>query len=148
MKKITIACLFSMIAVYCHSQNFLDLKRYSFTSHFGTARSMGMGGAIGAVGADYSVSSVNPASLAQIRTSQAMFSLGLNFSSTHADYLDNNVTDNRFNFSLPNMGAVVSTIRYERGKEVKKGLVNYSFAFGFNRINDFNRNITMEGFNN
>jgi hypothetical protein len=147
MKKILIAALFSGFALQGYAQDFLDLKRYSTIRQFGTARSMGMGGAVGATGVDFSVSLINPASLAQIRTSQISGTLGLNFTGNHADYMNNNVVDSRFNFSIPNFGVVLSEVLMERGKEKKTGLVSYSVGFGFNRVNDFNRNLTIDAFN-
>lgn len=148
MKKTLLAALLAGLAVQGFAQGFLDIQRYSVTRQGGTARSMGMGGAIGAVGNDYSASSVNPAALAQIRTSQVMGSVGLNFTGNTSNYLSADTKDSRFNFSLPNMGVVFSTVLSDLGKERKEGLVNYSFAFGYNRINDFNRNMTAEGENN
>lgn len=148
MKKILFAAFFVGCGLYSFAQDFNDLKRYSVTRQGGTARSMGMGGAIGAVGADYSSSSINPAALAQMRTNQAMISAGLNFTGTKSDYIRSQIKDPKFNFSIPNMGVVFSTIMSDLGKERKTGLINYSIAFGYNRINDFNRNTTLEANNN
>ena len=148
MKKPLVIALFMGFTVTSFAQEFLDLKRYSVTRQGGTARSMGMGGAIGATGIDFSVSSVNPSGLAQIRTSQAMGTIGLNFTNNNANYIDKDVKDNRFNFSIPNMGVVFSTIMTTLGKDRTTGLVNHSFAFGFNRTNDFNRNLTVDANNN
>lgn len=147
MKKPLVIALFMGFTVTSFAQEFLDLKRYSVTRQGGTARSMGMGGAIGATGIDFSVSSVNPSGLAQIRTSQAMGTIGLNFTNNNANYIDKDVKDNRFNFSIPNMGVVFSTIMTTLGKDRTTGLVNHSFAFGFNRTNDFNRNLTVDANN-
>lgn len=131
-----------------YAQEFLDVMRYSNTRQGGTARSMGMGGAIGATGIDYSVASINPSSLAQMRTSTAMATVALNFSNNSANYIDKDVKDNRFNFSIPNLGVTISTVLYHLGKEKKTGLINHTFAFGFNRVNDFNRNFTLDANNN
>ena len=51
------------------AQNTDDAIRYSQTITGGTALSAGMGGAIGALGGDYSVASVNPAGLGLYRKS-------------------------------------------------------------------------------
>lgn len=147
MKKPFVIALFMGFAATTYAQEFLDLKRYSATRQGGTARSMGMGGAIGATGIDFSVSSVNPSGLAQIHTSQAMGTIGLNFTNNNANYIDKDVKDSRFNFSVPNMGVVFSTIMMTRGKERTTGLINHSLAFGFNRTNDFNRNLTVDANN-
>lgn len=147
MKKILIAALLTGFALQGYAQDFLDLKRYSTIRQFGTARSMGMGGAVGATGIDFSVSLINPASLAQLRTNQIQGTVGLNFTNNQANYMNNNVLDNRFNFSIPNIGIVLSEVLMERGKEKKKGLVSYSVGFGFNRVNDFSRNLTIDANN-
>lgn len=148
MKKLILATILAGLAMQAHTQGFLDLKRYSVTRQFGTARSMGMGGAIGATGIDFSVSQVNPAALAQIRVSQASGTIGLNFTNNSGTYLDHNIQDSRFNFSIPNMGIVLSKVQTKMGKEKTTGLVSYSFGFGFNRVNDFNRTISIGGTNN
>lgn len=147
MKKLFIAAMLAGVAVQAQAQGFLDLKRYSVTRQFGTARSMGMGGAIGATGIDFSVSQVNPAALGQIRISQASGTIGLNFTNNSGTYLDHNIQDSRFNFSIPNLGIVLSKVQTKMGKEKTKGLVSYSFGFGFNRVNDFNRTISIGGTN-
>lgn len=147
MKKPLVIALFLGLSATAYAQEFLDLKRYSAIRQGGTARSMGMAGAIGATGIDYSVASINPSGLAQLRSSQAMATIGLNFTGNNANYLNADVKDNRFNFSINNMGVVFSNIIMERGKERKKGLINHSFAVGFNRINDFNRYLTLDAIN-
>ncbi len=130
-----------------YAQEFADVLRYSNIRQGGTARSMGMGGAIGATGVDFSVSAINPASLAQLRTSTVMATIGLNSTNNNTNYLNQNIKENRFNFSVNNMGVTISTIMYDLGKERKKGIINHTFSFGFNRVNDFNRNITIDANN-
>jgi hypothetical protein len=83
-----------------------------------------------------------------MRTSTAMATLGLNFTNNNANYINQDIRENRFNFSVNNMGVTLSTIMYHLGKEKKKGLINHTFSFGFNRVNDFNRNITLDANNN
>jgi hypothetical protein len=147
MKKIVYILLFTGFLCPVQAQEFNDVLRYSNVRQGGTARSMGMGGAIGAAGIDFSVSAINPASLAQLRTSTAMATLGMNFTNNNSNYINRDVRDNRFNFSINNMGVTISNVQYYLGKEKKKGLINHTFSFGFNRINDFNRNITLDANN-
>lgn len=148
MRKIVLILLFTGLLCPVYAQEFSDVLRYSNIRQGGTARSMGMGGAIGAAGIDFSVSSINPASLAQLRTSTAMASIGLNFTNNNANYINSDIRENRFNFSINNMGITISNVLYELGQEKKKGLINHTFSFGFNRVNDFNRNIALDANNN
>lgn len=147
MRKIVFILLFAGFLCPAYAQEFNDVLRYSNIRQGGTARSMGMGGAIGAAGIDFSVSAINPASLAQLRTSTAMATVGMNFTNNKANYLNRDISDSRFNFSINNMGITVSNVLYELGKEKKSGLINHTFSFGFNRVNDFNRNIAIDANN-
>lgn len=147
MRKIVLIVLLLGVVCPLTAQEFNDVLRYSNIRQGGTARSMGMGGAIGATGVDFSVSAINPASLAQMRTSTAMATVGLNFTNNNSNYLNQDIRENRFNFSINNMGVTLSTIMYNLGKEKKKGLINHTFSFGFNRVNDFNRNISIDANN-
>lgn len=148
MRKIVLILLFTGLLCPVYAQEFADVLRYSNTRQGGTARTMGMGGAIGASGVDFSVSAINPAALAQLRRHTAMATIGLNFTNNNANYLNQDIRENRFNFSINNMGITLSTIMYKLGKEKKKGLINHTFSFGFNRVNDFNRNIAIDANNN
>ena len=53
-----------------HAQTISDALRYSNLEVGSTARTVGVGGGIGALGADYSVLSTNPAGLAAFRTNE------------------------------------------------------------------------------
>ena len=73
MKKIIIAfsCIFAF--AYAEAQNEIQALRYSQYTLFGTARYQGMGGAMDALGGDFSAASVNPAGLGIYRKSEASF---------------------------------------------------------------------------
>ena len=55
------------------AQSLYDAIRYSDLEVGGTARTVGVGGAIGALGADFSVLSTNPAGLATYRRAEFVF---------------------------------------------------------------------------
>lgn len=137
----TVALLLSIAAF---AQDEIDALRYSITSPMGTARSMGFGGALGSIGADFTSISVNPAGIGLYRKSEFMFTPSIRTGKASATYLQNTVDDNATRLTLNNIGIVFT--RAERGKRYDKS--NWkaaSFAFGVNRIADFNRGYTYSG---
>ena len=63
MKRIFIFITLSALVLNLNAQNEVDALRYSRLSVVGTARYSGLGGAFGALGADFSTLSVNPAGI-------------------------------------------------------------------------------------
>ena len=115
--------------------------RYSQLSIAGTARGMGVAGAFGAIGADFTSIISNPAGLAMFRRSELMLTPGLMQIKTKSDYLSNRSEDEKFNFNLGNIGGVVSMV-YEdsRGNRSKGKWVAANFGFGYNRMANFHSN--------
>ncbi|RMF04642.1 MAG: hypothetical protein D6772_00300 [Bacteroidetes bacterium] len=117
-------------------QTFDDALRYSFIEPFGTARFVGAGGALGPLGADYSVINTNPAGLAWMRRSEFMFTPALVLNTTESTLVNGSgnlpFSDAEAGFKLPNVGYVVAT----RG---------VNFALGLNRIADFNQQFFFQG---
>jgi hypothetical protein len=141
MKKIYILLITgSFMLVPLRAQNETDALRYSQNFFGGTARSAAMGGAFGALGGDFSSASLNPAGIGVYRSNEFTISPGLIFDNTSTNYLGNTRTDNRYQFTLNNLGVVYA---HQTGKD--KGWVGYSFGIGYNQLNNFNRNTYMEG---
>lgn len=129
-----------IMLVPLRAQNETDALRYSQNFFDGTARSMAMGGAFGALGGDFSSASLNPAGIGVYRSNEFTISPGLVYDNTLTNYLGNTRTDNQYQFTLNNLGIVYST---QTGKD--KGWVGYSFGIGYNQLNNFNRNTMMGG---
>ncbi len=131
------------------AQSDLDALRYSNTSPLGsTARSLGMGGAVGAVGADPSAVLTNPAGLAQYKRGAFNLSVGSITLKNESQYLDGgNKVSNVFKPILPSVNYVATERKMRRGEPAKDGWVNYSFLIGWNKTADFNRTISYEGQN-
>jgi hypothetical protein len=150
MKKILLAALvFGAAGQYSalRAQNYQDVLRYSQKNVQGTGRTVGVGGAFGTLGADFSSLSINPAGLGLYRQQEVTFSLGLNKQSGTANYLGNTAADDKFNFNISNLGMVLSDVKTKLGKPVQDGWVAVNFGIGFNRTNNFNSNIAVEGIN-
>lgn len=116
------------------AQNTDDAIRYSQTITGGTALSAGMGGAVGALGGDYSVASVNPAGLGLYRRSEFGGTLGFFNASGNSTYYGTSDDDRKFNFNIPNFHLVINTPNPNRLKT--KGWLSTTFAFGYNKQNN------------
>ena len=126
------------------AQNEQDVLRYSFVQTGGSTRSLSMGGALGAVGADFSSLAINPAGLGVYRSGEFSLTADYNSYRSNSSYLGNNMTDNGFKMGFSHFGAVVP-IKVNKDGEGIKGI---SFAIGYNKLKDYGQNITMKGINN
>ncbi len=142
MKKIFF--FLAIISTYTiNAQNDADALRYSLLQQNGsTGRMMGVAGATGALGADFSALNVNPAGLAAFRTSEFVFSLGY-YSSKVSSKLEGegNLAQNERNakFNLNNVGLVFSR------HPDRPNWTTSNFAFGLNRLANFNSSFYYEG---
>lgn len=128
------------------AQNEQDVLRYSLTSTQGSARSLGLGGAWGAVGADLSSASINPAGLALYRRNEFMGSMAVTTTRNEAIYNGSSATDSRTNFNVPNFGVAFTVNNGYMGKDqTHSGVTSGTFAFGLNRLADFQNNMAMAG---
>ena len=150
MKKIVyITLLMGLLSPKTFAQSNVDALRYSMSNPMGsTARSIGLGGTMGAVGADPSAVLSNPASLAQYRTNAFQFSLGMQNMKNKAEYLGNSSSSNRYKAEMPSINLVLTERKMDRGGAAKTGWVNYNFGIGWNKTADFTRRVTYSGLNN
>lgn len=145
MKKIIVAITLLIATWKGFAQNVEDIVRISRTDAIGSARVLGAGGAWGAVGADLSSASINPAGLGFYRRNELLGSMAVTANFTEATFLGSNRNDGRTNFNIPNIGAVFSYVNQEKGKDAKTGWISASFAIGMNRIADFQQNTYYAG---
>lgn len=144
MKKAISICLTILSVFTAHAQLASDALRYSYIPQYGgTARAMGVGGAMGAIGGDFSTISTNPAGLATYRTGELVFSPSFHGSNTKS-ILENSgqaETAQRFSkFSLDNLGLV-----FANGSDRDTKWKTRNFAIGFNRLQDLSSNLYFQG---
>ncbi|MEO6039320.1 MAG: hypothetical protein ABIQ93_12985, partial [Saprospiraceae bacterium] len=140
MKRSFLPLLFLLAAVPVFAQLAGDVLRYSYLQPGGTARYLGVGGAFGALGADYSSLSNNPAGLAMFRSNELVFTPSLKFSKTEAGLPGNpRLEDTKSNFGFDNFGFVFHTT--PRSAKWK----TFNFGIGLNRLNNFHQSIYYEG---
>ena len=96
--KHSILIIFGVLPTLIMGQNEEDVYRYSQLQFGGSARSQGVAGAFGAVGADFSVLSTNPAGMGRYRESDFSFTPTINFSSNQTDFKGNVSNDSKQNF--------------------------------------------------
>ena len=94
MKKI-IAIGLSVVCLQLSAQNQDDIFRYSQQGLIGSARTLGLGGAWGAAGADMGAASVNPAGLGLYRRNELMGAMSITSNLSKTDYNGNLMSDSR-----------------------------------------------------
>ena len=122
------------------AQNIEDALRFSRTENFSTARTMGVAGAFGAMGADFGAISYNPASLGNYWKGEMVFTLGNQITKSKGN-LGNSVrttTDQAFSFD--NIGLV------SNWRQVSEdNITSRSFAIGLNSVASYNYDMDVEG---
>jgi hypothetical protein len=129
--------------LHSSAQGVADALRYSTFDPIGSARALGTGNSLGALGADFSSASVNPAGLAWYRKSEFSFSpnfLNANAKSTLLTGQDNaEEKGNKGNFNIGNLGLVLFSD--PSGPDWRA----LNFSFGINRLQSFHRELYYQG---
>jgi len=126
------------------AQSEVDALRYSFTTHGGTARYMGMSGAFGALGADFSSLSTNPAGIGTFKKSRFMFSPIFMMNGVSADYRGENTINENVFVNMNNFGLILNLKPYE---DDDSGWKSVAFGIGYNKLRSFNSDVTIKGYN-
>ena len=128
-KQLIISTLLGLTAATAMAQDtYLNDRATNTSDVIGTARYVGMGGAMGALGADISVISNNPAGIALFRRSNASLTLGTQIQDGKAGYDDSKAT-----FSFDQLGFVLcmdndEDFRLNLGFNYQKR-INYNQSF-------------------
>ncbi len=122
--------------VLIHAQNLSDAFRFSNNQIQGTARSAGIGNAMGALGGDFTSLSINPAGSGIYRSSEFVITPVYNFNNSEITLGNNKFTDNNTYMNFSNVGLVG---HYNVGSN-NTGLVSVNYGIGFNRLANFNSN--------
>jgi hypothetical protein len=109
-----------------------------------SARSLGVGGAMGSIGADFGAANINPATLGKYSKNEFSFTPSFNVIKTNTTYLGVNATDKANKLNFQNIGLVLA----KRRSNQYSGWKGNSFAIGFNKLANFDRTYTITGINN
>jgi len=138
------------LIVFISSTSFLtdqtvaDALRFSQFGVGGTARTVAIGGSIGAFGADFATVSTNPAGLGSYRGSEFTMTPSLFLSGIDANLQGGNggtTATNNTNFNFNNIGIVFGKTQ---NKEYSKWRTA-NYAIGINRIANFNEQFSYSG---
>ena len=147
MKKLIFSILFMCLIIsQLSSQNASDALRYSRIFYGGTARFQGMGGAFGALGADFSVIATNPAGLGIYKSSEITVTPSVSINPTSSEYNGEIGNDTKTVFALGDFGCVFTIKPHKKNKS--GGFQNFNLGFGLNRQNDYNSRLYIHGPNN
>lgn len=144
-KSFIIILFFSLSYSIVYTQTAEDALRYSRVFYSGTARFNGLSGAFGAVGADFSTLATNPAGIGFYKGSEMTLTLAPTIGYSSTDYNGSSATDSKVNLGMGSFGVGISINPYNKNKT--GALKNINIGFGFNRQNDFNNRMVINGVN-
>lgn len=132
--------MLAMAAVAAVAQTQYDAARFSGSELNGTARFVGMGGAMSALGADISVIGTNPAGIGLFRSHDLSLSFGFNKNVTNSNLGGTEVKGERTRASFDQLGFVYST---KIGN--KTDLRYFNIGFNYHKMANFNRQFSSRG---
>ena len=129
----------SLFLAPCSLLRAQDVQRFSERQIIGTARYVGMGGAMTAIGGDPTAVLDNPAGLGLYRRNEIAISLDETIDRTQQ--LDSEDAYQRTRFAAPQVSAI-----WAWGNPHKqRGVIYSNFMFSANRLANFNRDIVVKG---
>ena len=142
MQKLLFTLLSVSLFYNSNAQTEIDALRFSQNDIVGTARFSAMAGAYGALGADFTTLSYNPAGIGFYQSSELTFtpSIGNVVATTYFGGVKNE--DEKFYSYFSNFGYVVSSPK--SGNEWKR----INLAFGYNRTANYKKRTYISGENN
>lgn len=149
MKKSIILSLMVLFCLDLRAQSELDALRFGYILPMGsTARSIGVAGAMGGIGADGASLFTNPAGLARFRKNNYSITGGINTLNHSSTYINANAIPTRqTNYALNGVNLNFVSIARERGVPRKEGWLNHNFSLGYQQSANFNRTYRYEGQN-
>ncbi len=142
---VVIGLCLNLTSFYTLAQTDEDALRYSQLFIGGTARYLGVGGAFGALGADFGAISNNPAGIGLFRSSELSFSPSVTGITLETNFLNSINNDTKLKLNISNFGIVIASDLTKNDSENKWKRLN--IGFGANRVNDFNSSTYYRGFN-
>lgn len=142
MKKICILTALGILiaAPWGMAQTIYDGAKFTGKDLNGTARFVGMGGAMSALGGEISTMGTNPAGIGLYRSSDVMTSFGFSLYGTESKYMGKKLNADLTKGAFDNIGLVFSS---KIGNTTPLRFVN--FGFNYHKAKSFNSNMMMEG---
>lgn len=140
MKKLFLALSLSLVMMGAGAQTVYDAMNIAQKDLNGTARFVGMGGAMGALGGDVTTMGTNPAGIGIYRSNDASITFGYNMNTTESNFDGNRFEHNKCRWSFDNAGFVYAM---KIGNQTALRYVN--FGFNYTRSKSLYRNLSMNG---
>ncbi len=142
MRILFIYLISMLVSTIAFAQTETDVMRYSSTHFGGSARYNGVAGAFGAVGADISVLSTNPAGMGRYRESEFSFTPSLTLSTANTLHNGVNTFDSRENININSVGIVGVSKAHANSTSKWRAA---QFGFGYNKLMNFNSDYRISG---
>ncbi|MBS1731180.1 MAG: hypothetical protein JSS67_10445 [Bacteroidetes bacterium] len=145
MEKILIFLIAGLCSYPIYAQVPEDALRNAWYIPMGSARSMAIGGAVGALGGDISANNINPAGIGLYKTREIVFSPGFLMNHNKINFRGTENEKQDAGLSYGSSGIVIG------GYNISNRLGNItssSFSFSITQITSFNNHTYYSGFNN
>ncbi len=142
MKKIFTTLITTLALVPLFGQGSDDARLFSQTYYQGTAKALGMGNAMGAVGGDMTAVCINPAGMGLYRSNEFTTTLNLLDNYHRSSYYGTPNGGNKMRLSIPNIGFV----SYKERSNYRP-LRSTQFSIGLTRTDDYNMRTRARGLN-
>lgn len=139
-KTIALTVSALLVTMGVGAQNIYDAVKFGQNELNGTARYVGMGGAMGALGGDISTISTNPAGIGIYRSNDAMTTISFSALETKSNFTGISMKEDKNRFNFDNVGFVISN---KIGDYTALRYVN--FAFNYKRNKSLNKLMSMQG---
>ena len=132
--------LYILLSMFiCQLSAAQDAQRFFERSIMGTARYVGMGGAMTAIGGDPTAVMDNPAGLGLYRRNEIAMTIDETIDRTQQ--LDSRDSYQRERFMVPNVAGIMAWGNPNK----QRGMIFNNFMFSYNRLASFNRDIVTQG---
>ncbi len=115
--------------------------RFNQSDYEGTARSQAMGSAFGALGADLTSQSINPAGLGTYRATEIAIGFGVNINKNLSNYYGYKDEDTKGTVPFNVIGL---TLNIDRSEGKTSGAMAHTFSISYSRLADYNRTASYE----
>ncbi len=141
MKKLILAIgALAILGSGLYAQTVYDITPIMTTELNGTARFVGMGGAMGALGGDITTIGTNPAGIGIYRSNDVAVSLSYNDVQSKGTFNGTTTKDSRSRVAFDQIGFVISN---KIGNNTALRFVN--FGFNYRKMNNFNKRLAVQG---
>ena len=141
MKSTKLIALFTLLSSATYAQTGYDAHRLADSELNGTARFVGMGGAMGALGADISVVGTNPAGIGLFRRNDFSTTFGFNSTQVKSDFAGTSMKETKNVGSFDQAGFVYSM---KIGNHTNLRYMN--LAFNYHKSSNLNKLFSVGGF--